>query len=334
MIWRHPEAFLLLIPLFLSAYWILRPKVQRYPTFRVSDMRLLAQSYRSTKARLRELPLYLQIIALALIVVALARPQKSDTKTKRNVEGIDIVITMDVSDSMLIEDMEPKNRLEAARKVIKEFISQRSSDRIGLVVFSGESYTRVPPTLDYKLLLKSVDEVQTSRSLKMGTAIGVALANAVARVKDSTAKSRVIIFLTDGESNSGTIAPETALEIAKGFGIRIYAIGMGVDGDAQLPVTSVDAFGNAVKRYQPIHSAVNDQLLGRMAEETGGKYYRATTGQALQKVFQDINRLEKTKIEVNQYTRYTELFPEYLIWAVAALICGFALKSLWIGRAA
>jgi Ca-activated chloride channel family protein len=332
MSWKNPEAFWLFVPLVMLAFWLLWPRGSLYASVKFSSSNFFRGIRPSWKVRIRHLPLVLQLIAASFMIVALARPQQSDTKVKRNVEGVDIVITMDISDSMLIEDMEPKNRLEAARKVIKEFVNQRTSDRLGLVVFSGESYTRVPPTLDYKLLLKSVEEVQTTRSLKMGTAIGVALANAVARLKDSTAKSRVIIFLTDGESNSGTIAPETALEIAKGFGIKIYSIGMGVDGDAQLPVTTMDAFGNAVKRYQPIHSSVNDSLLGRMAEETGGKYYRATTGQALQKVFQEINKLEKTKIEVNQYTRYTELFPQYLMVALYSFVMAFVLQKLVLRR--
>jgi Ca-activated chloride channel family protein len=251
-----------------------------------------------------------------LAIVALARPQRADTKIKRNVEGIDIMIVFDISDSMLIEDMEPENRLESSKQTVANFVKNRVSDRIGLVVFAGESYTRVPMTLDYPLLLKSVAEIQPARNIKMGTAIGVALANGVARIKDSTAKSRVIILMTDGENNSGTIDPETALEIAKGYGIKIYSIGMGRDGDAQLPVIMEDAFGRKIKRYRPIHSAVNDELLGKMAQETGGKYWRATTGEALRGVFKEINSLEKTNIETSQFTRYAELFPPYLKWAV------------------
>src|SRR5262249_32216463 len=153
---------------------------------------------------------------------AIARPQRADTKLKRDVEGIDIVIVQDISDSMLIEDMQPENRMVSTKKTIKEFIEGRASDRIGLIVFSGEAYTRVPLTLDYPLLLKSLAEVTTSRNIKMGTAIGVGLATGVARLKESTAKSRVIVLLTDGENNSGTIDPDTAIEIAKGYGIRVY----------------------------------------------------------------------------------------------------------------
>ncbi len=262
------------------------------------------------------LPTAVKIAALVLAIVALARPQKADTKIKRNVEGIDIMIVFDISDSMLIEDMEPENRLVSAKQTVANFVKGRVSDRIGLVVFAGESYTRVPMTLDYPLLLKSVAEIEPARNIKMGTAIGVALANGVARIKDSTAKSRVVILMTDGENNSGTIDPETALEIAKGYGIKIYSIGIGRDGDAQLPVMVEDVFGRKVKRYRPIHSAVNETLLTKMADETGGKFWRATTGDALQQVFKSINTLEKTNIETSQFTRYAELFPPYLHWAV------------------
>jgi Ca-activated chloride channel family protein len=265
------------------------------------------------------------VVALGCLIAALARPQKADTRVKKNVEGIDIMMVLDVSDSMLIEDMTP-NRIEASKKMIAQFIKKRVSDRIGYIIFSGESYTRVPLTLDYNLLLQSVAETKISRNIKMGTAIGVALANGVARLKDSTAKSRVMVFLTDGENNSGTIDPETALEVAKGFGIRIYTIGAGVDGEAQLPIETVDAFGRKVKTYQPIHSTVNDNLLGKMASETGGKYYRATTTDALSKVFNDIDRLEKTKIDVNQYTKYDELYQKWAlagIWlSIASLVLG------------
>lgn len=260
------------------------------------------------------------------MIFALARPQESSTRIKRNVEGIDIMVTFDISDSMLIEDMAPINRLESAKDTVKKFIEKRTSDRIGLVVFSGESYTRVPLTLDYPLLQKSVSEIETSRNIKMGTAIGVALANSVARLKDSTAKSRVVLFMTDGENNSGTIDPETALEIAKGYGIKIYSIGIGRDGQAQLPVILEDAFGRKIKRYRPMHSQVNEELLGRMASETGGKFWRATTSNALNEIFDEIDRLEKSKVEVNQFTKYTELYQKHLRLGLVLFAFGWLLQ--------
>ncbi len=277
-------------------------------------------------ARLTELPSLLKVAALGAAVLALARPQSPSTQVRRSVQGIDIMICLDVSDSMRIEDMQPVNRVESAKKWISEFIKGRSSDRIGLIIFSGESYTRVPLTLDYPLLLQSVKDIKLSRTLKPGTAIGVGLANAVARLKDSTAKSRVIIFLTDGENNSGTIDPDTALQVAKGYGIKIFSVGMGRDGESQLPVYVTDAFGHTIKEYRPIHSDINVALLKRFASETGGKFYRATEGTQLRDVFTDIDRLVKTKISTDKFTRYTELFQKQLGFAmvlyVAAIILG------------
>lgn len=315
-VWASSWAFLFLIPLAGLAYWIWHARRKRTPTVQFSHLSGFLKVNRGYRSYFSWLPHAVKIGALILAIVALARPQRADTKIKRNVEGIDIMIVFDISDSMLIEDMEPENRLVSAKQTITNFVKGRVSDRIGLVVFAGESYTRVPMTLDYPLLLKSVAEVEPARNIKMGTAIGVALANGVARIKDSTAKSRVIILMTDGENNSGTIDPETALEIAKGYGIKIYSIGIGRDGDAQLPVMVEDVFGRKVKRYRPIHSAVNETLLTKMANETGGKFWRATTGDALKDVFKSINSLEKTNIETSQFTRYAELFPPYLKWAV------------------
>ncbi len=326
-VWASPWAFLILVPLFAIAAWSWWARRRRTATVQFSHLAGFLKVNRGVRSYLHWIPTAVKIVALVLAICALARPQKADTKIKRNVEGIDIVIVFDISDSMLIEDMQPENRLEAAKLTISNFIKARVSDRIGLVVFAGESYTRVPMTLDYPLLLKSVSEIQPARNIKMGTAIGVGLANGVARLKDSTAKSRVLIFMTDGENNTGTIDPETALDIAKGYGLKIYSIGMGVDGDAQLPVIVEDVFGRKVKRYRPIHSSVNDQLLGKFAEETGGKYWRATTGNALQSIFKEIDRLEKTEIETSQFTRYAELFPPYLKWAVILYITAVFLGS-------
>jgi Ca-activated chloride channel homolog len=330
--WATPLAFFLFLALAAVLGWRRYKGVKLHGTLQYSSLQALAKVNRGARASLAFLPLVLKVMALALAIMALARPQRADTKVRRDVEGIDIMVTFDISDSMLIEDMRPENRLESAKAIIKSFIEGRVSDRIGLVVFSGESYTRVPLTLDYPLLLKSLAAVQTSRYIKMGTAIGVALANTVARIKDSTAASRVIILLTDGENNSGTIDPETAIQIAKGFGIRVYSIGIGQDGDAQLPVYIQAPNGQTVKRYRPIHSTVNDELLGRMAKETGGKYFRATSEDALAKTFREIDRLEKTKIEVNEYVRYTELFPTYLKVAVWLFLIGVFLGRTWLRR--
>lgn len=332
IVWSFKWAFLLFIPFVLVLVYKIWKGSQSQPYVQFSGVEVFKKIPRSLRSRLAGLPTGLKWLALLLVVVALARPQRADVKVKRNVEGIDIVIALDVSDSMLIEDMTPKNRLEASKKTISEFVQKRISDRIGLVVFSGESYTRVPLTLDYPLLLKSLSEVQTTRNIKMGTAIGVALANAVSRLKDSTAKSRVVVFLTDGENNSGTIDPQTAIEIAKGYGVKIYSIGMGQDGQAQLPVIVNGPGGRKLKRYRPIHSKINEELLNQMARETGGKSFRASTSQALDGVFKEINQLEKTKIEVNQYTKYAELFPSFVQWALVSYLLSLLLGQTVLRR--
>lgn len=332
MTWRTPAAFLLILPLGAILLWFFRHK--RKPAALIfSSLTLFKNVAPSWRSRLVKLPALLRLAAIVLAIVALARPQRADIKVKKNVEGIDIMIALDVSDSMLIEDMTPVNRIESAKATIKDFVRGRFSDRIGLIVFSGESYTRVPPTLDYELLLGSLAEVETNAHLKMGTALGVALANAVSRLKDSTARSRVVIFLTDGENNSGTIDPETALNIAKGYAVKVYSIGVGRDGNTQLPVYVTDHYGNKVKHYQNFYSKVNEELLERMATETGGKYYRASHSNSLKPIFQDIDRLEKTKIEVNQFKKYVELFPSILRWAIllyalAWLLSRTVLRSL------
>ncbi len=325
--WATPAAFLLFIPLVIVTGWIIY-RAKKRPTVQFSSIDFAKSLTPTLRTRLKWLPTALVLGALSCAIVALARPQKADTKVKKNVEGIDIMLTLDISDSMVIEDMPPfENRIEAAKKIVADFVATRPNDRIGLVVFMGEAFTRVPLTLDHALLLNSIRTLRISRNIKMGTAIGSGLATAVGRLRDSTAKSRVVVFATDGESNSGTIDPETALDIAKGYGVKIYSIGIGKDGDSQLPVESVDAFGRKVKRYQPIHSSVNDDLLGRMASETGGTYQRATDSNTLRRVFKDIDSLEKTKIDVSQYTKYAELFQPWLNGAVWLL-----LGALFLGQ--
>lgn len=332
LVWATPVAFLALLPLMAAYGWTLWCEKTARPSLQFSSLRFATGVSPTLRAQLRWVPGILGFLSAVLAVVALARPQLANIKQKRNVEGIDIMMVLDVSDSMSIEDMDP-NRLEASKQMIRDFVVKRVSDKIGLVVFSGESYTRVPLTLDYPVLLQSVKEVQTSRNIKMGTAIGVALANGAARLKESTAKSRIMIFLTDGENNSGTIDPLTALEIAKQYKIKIYTIGAGQDGDAQLPVVTMDAFGRKIKRYQPIHSKVNDELLSKMASETGGKYYRAKNKVSLENVFQDIDRLEKSKIEIEQYTEFSELFPKYLAWSLILAALAMVLGQTVFRRA-
>jgi Ca-activated chloride channel family protein len=330
MIWHNPEAFLLLIPLIglgLRQWWQRKNRA----ALRFSTMQLVPRQ-KTWRVYLAPVPTAIEYLALFFLVIALARPQKSDELTKKNVEGIDIVITLDISDSMLIEDMPPLNRLEAAKETIRDFVKGRSSDRIGLTLFMGEAFTKIPLTLDYEMIVSELKGIQPSRTIKMGTAIGVALANAVARLKDSKAKSRIIVFLTDGENNSGTIDPETALEIAKGEGLKIYSIGIGKDGETRLPVYSMDPFGRKIKTYQPFHSTVNEELLQKMADDTGGKYWRATSYNGMKEIFREIDRLEKTTIEVNKYTRFTELYQKWLKLALFLLILSVAIKGFVLRR--
>lgn len=287
----------------------------------------------SLKVSLRDFPGVLKWVALLALLVALARPQERTDSVTRNALGIDIVIALDVSDSMLIEDMPPEeNRLEAAKKTAIDFISGRVSDRIGLVVFSGESFTRIPLTLDYDMLRQSLSEITISRTIKMGTAIGVALANAANRMSESQAKEKVIIFLTDGENNSGTIDPLTALEIVKKKGLRVYTVGIGKDGQTLLPVYGTNPFGQKVKRYQPFYSAVNEELLQKMADETGGKFYRAETALQMKQIYEEIDKLERVQIEEKIHSKVDEKFHLPLVLGLMLLLLGELLTLIGLRR--
>lgn len=313
-LWGHPYAFLLILPWLYLVYFLLFKKNKRKASLKVSSI----DNFKKWSGRGRfvfyKMNQALLLLSILFFILALARPQRSDAQVKRTLEGLDIVIVMDISDSMLIEDMKPLNRLESAKQTLADFIKQRQSDRIGVVIFAGEAFTLVPPTLDYQLILDRVASITTAASarIKDGTAIGVGVASGAARLKDSQAKSRVMIFMTDGENNSGTIDPETGLEIAKGYGIKIYSIGIGRSGPTRIPIYTKDLFGNKVKQYQPFESTVNDELLSQMATTTGGKYYRASKEDSLQGIFKEINNLETTKIDDNKYVRYEEFFMYFL----------------------
>jgi Ca-activated chloride channel family protein len=257
------------------------------------------------------MPFVLRIAALSLIIIAIARPRSSSKLDKVQSEGIDIMLTMDVSTSMLARDFTP-DRISAAKDIAIEFISQRPSDRMGIVVFAGESYTQCPLTTDRATLINLMKEVSTNL-LEDGTAIGNGLATAVARLKDSDAKSRVVILLTDGVNNSGEIAPETAADIAKTYGIRVYAIGVGANGEAPYPVMT--PWGVDI---QKVKVEIDEQLLTNIANETGGRYFRATDNTKLAEIYSEIGKMEKTRTTIDSFPVYKELFLGY---AVAALIC-------------
>lgn len=338
MTFQSPEYFWLLLPLLIALVFFLFQQKNKKASLFFSDVRSIKNKKTplqySIRTRLIHLPLVLKALALVMVIISLARPQSTSTRVKKNVEGIDIMIAMDISDSMLIEDMKPFNRMEAAKETLKNFVAKRVSDRIGVIIFAGESFTLVPLTLDYALLNSRIEEVKTAQEarIKDGTAIGIALANAAGKLKESTAKSRVIIFMTDGENNSGTIDPDTALEIAKGYGLKIYSIGIGRDGPTRIPIYQTDVFGNKIKTYQPFESTVNEDLLGRMASQTGGKYFRASREDSLAGVFSEIDRLETSKIDVNRFTRYQEEFTTYLKWGFVFYVLSILLSATWLRR--
>lgn len=260
---------------------------------------------------LRHLPFALKIAALVLIIVAIARPRSSSALQKIDTEGIDIVLAMDVSSSMLARDFKP-DRLSAAKDIAIEFIAQRPSDRMGIVVFAGESYTQCPLTTDRATLINLMKEVQTDL-IEDGTAIGNGLATAVARMKDSDAKSRVVILLTDGVNNRGEITPQMASEIAQTYGIRVYTIGVGANGTAPYPVMT--PWGPDVQQMQV---EIDEALLKDIADATGGRYFRATDNTKLMEIYGEINRMEKVRTTVDSFPVYSELF---LRFGIAALIC-------------
>ena len=319
MIWRSPWAFWLLVPLALGLLFKLAFQKKRKAAMPCSHAPLLSGAPFSLRVFLQPLPGFLKALSLIFMIIALARPQTAEEKSERNVEGIDIMLVMDISLSMLAADMgagnmgQPLTRLESSKQVVADFIKGRISDRIGLIVFSGESYTRAPLTLDYGLLLKSLAAVESTEDIKEGTAIGLALANGVARLKRSPPDSRVIVFLTDGENNTGFIDPATALKIARKNKIRVYTIGLGrISGSAPIKYKTRDSYGRPVIQRIVVNSRINKKLMRQMAEETGGLFFMAKDMKNLKKIFERINELEKQEIKTSQWTEYKELFPPFL----------------------
>lgn len=312
MYFEYPALlWLLVLPLLLIVHYVYMEIKGRNPHLRVSNAIPWKQEKNTVLNIIRHMPFVLRIAALSLIIIAIARPRSSTKLDKVQSEGIDIMLTMDVSTSMLARDFTP-DRISAAKDIAIEFISQRPSDRMGIVVFAGESYTQCPLTTDRATLINLMKEVSTNL-LEDGTAIGNGLATAVARLKDSDAKSRVVILLTDGVNNSGEIAPETAADIAKTYGIRVYAIGVGANGEAPYPVMT--PWGVDI---QKVKVEIDEQLLTNIANETGGRYFRATDNTKLAEIYSEIGKMEKTRTTIDSFPVYKELFVGY---AVAALIC-------------
>lgn len=304
---HNPNLLYLLLALIPIIIWYVLKHNVLQASVRVSSVRGFAQLSNSYKYYLRHLPVILRVLALAALIIALARPQSTDNWSNTTTEGIDVVLALDISSSMLAEDFKP-NRLEAAKKDAIRFISGRPNDRIGLVVFSGESFTQCPLTTDHAVLINLINDVKQGM-IEDGTAIGLGLANSVSRLKESTAKSKVVILMTDGVNNQGEIPPLTAAEIASTLGVRVYTIGIGTNGKAPYPVQ--DMFGR--KRYQQMDVEIDEEVLTQIAHLTDAKYFRATNNERLQEVYDEIDQLEKSKIEVKEYSKKNE---EYVWWVV------------------
>tara|TARA_B100001113_G_scaffold128079_1_gene104531 strand:+ start:2588 stop:3577 length:990 start_codon:yes stop_codon:yes gene_type:complete len=318
----NSEFFYLLIIPFVYTIWYFFKKKNINSEILFSNLGPLNKT-KTLKSKLRSLPQILNIIAICLLIIALARPQSSTNWEESTTEGIDIVLSMDISGSMLAEDLKP-NRLEASKNVAVDFISKRVNDRIGLVIFSGESFTQCPLTTDHNVLINLFKDVK-SGMVEDGTAIGMGLATAVNRLKDSDAISKVIILLTDGVNNKGVVAPFTAAEIAKKFGIRVYTIGVGSEGYAPYPFQT--PFGI---QYQDVEVQIDEETLQNIATVTDGKYFRATNNSKLKEIYKDIDKLEKSKIEITEFHKRSEEFSSFAIPAFLILLFGFILEKTYL----
>ena len=326
MFFEYPKLlWLMLIPALLVLHYIWLELSGRHPHLRVSSSVPWTVRGRSFMSVLRHFPFILRIFALVLIVFALARPRSSEQMEKIDTEGIDIILAMDVSTSMLARDLTP-DRISASKDIAIEFISQRPSDRMGIVVFAGESFTQCPLTTDRATLINLMKEVQTDL-IEDGTAIGNGLATAVARMKDSDAKSRVVILLTDGVNNRGEISPQMAAEIAKTYGVRVYTIGVGKEGMAPYPVMT--PWGVEV---QNVKVEIDEALLSEIAESTGGRYFRATDNTKLAEIYSEINKMEKARTTIDSFPIYKELYGSLALLALLVLLLELILKWFVIRR--
>ena len=326
MFFEYPHLlFLEFLLLPLIALYVFRELKGRIPAMTVSDVRQWSVKQSHIKIWMRHIPFILRMAALALIIVAIARPRSSKDFEKVDTEGIDIVLDMDVSTSMLARDFKP-DRIGAAKDIAIEFLASRPSDRIGIVVFAGESYTQCPVTTDRVSLINMMKEIQTGL-IDDGTAIGNGLATAVARLKDSDAKSKVVILLTDGVNNCGEIAPETAADIAQTYGIRVYTIGVGAMGEAPYPVQT--PWGIEV---QNVKVEIDEALLKSIADKTGGKYFRATDNTKLMEIYSEINKMEKNRTTVDSFPIYSEQFMPFALLALLALLLEMLFKYVIIKK--
>lgn len=311
MVFAHIEYLFLLLALIPMIAWYVMRHHQIDASLQISDTQHFDKVPKSFRVYLIHAPFVLRILALALLIVVLARPQSTDNWQSSEVEGIDIMMALDISGSMLAEDLQP-NRIEAAKDVAAKFINDRPNDNIGITLFAGESFTQCPLTIDHTALLNLFGNIQPG-IIEDGTAIGMGVSNAVARLKDSQAKSKVIILLTDGSNNSGEISPLTSAEIAKTYGIRIYAIGVGTQGDAPFPIRTMTG---AVERIM-VPVDIDEPTLKDIAHTTGGVYFRATNNESLKEIYKEIDQLEKTKLNVKEFSKREE---DYFKFALAAFL--------------
>ena len=326
MYFEYPDLlWLLVIPVLLVLHYIWLEAAGRHPHMRVSTSVPWTLKRSPLMSVLRHVPFVLRIFALSMVIVAIARPRSYEQMEKIDTEGIDIMLAMDVSTSMLARDLTP-DRINASKDIAIEFISQRPSDRMGIVVFAGESFTQCPLTTDRATLINLMKEVQTD-IIEDGTAIGNGLATAVARMKDSDARSRVVILLTDGVNNRGEVSPQMAAEIAKTYGVRVYTIGVGKEGMAPYPVMT--PWGVEI---QNVKVEIDEVLLSEIAESTGGRYFRATDNTKLSEIYSEINKMEKARTTVDSFPVYKELFGTYALLALLALMLELLLNWFVIRR--
>lgn len=311
MQFNNPEYLYFLLFLIPITFWYIFKQFQADASLQISSISSLKLPQRKSFIILRHLPFVFRIITLTCLIIVVSRPQLSNSFRSENTEGIDIMMALDISGTMLAEDLRP-NRLEAAKNVATEFIAGRPNDNIGLVVFAGESFTQCPLTTDHAVLINLFNNIKYGM-IEDGTAIGLGLANSVGRIKDSMAKSKVVILLTDGSNNAGDIAPLTAAEIAKTFGIRVYTIGVGTRGIAKFPYQTPMGI-----RYQDMQVDIDEDMLRQVAAMTGGSYFRATDNNKLKEIYTEIDKMEKTKIRVQEYSKKKDI---YLPFAFIAFLC-------------
>lgn len=312
MTFANPGYLFLLLLLFPIIGWYIYELRKSDASVQISDTTSLAAQPKSWRIWLLHVPFGLRVAAITLLSLALARPQLTNRWSSESTEGIDIMMALDISGTMLVEDLRP-NRLEAAKQVASDFVIARPNDQIGLVVFAGESFTQCPLTTDHAVLVNLFKSVEYGM-IEDGTAIGLGLANAVNRMKDSETKSKVVILLTDGSNNRGDIDPQTAAQIAKTYGIRVYTVGVGSYGQTRVPVK----MPNVGMQYVTMDSEFDEGTLRGIAETTGGQYFRATDNTSLKRIYEQIDQLEKTKLRVREYSKHTENFAPFLF---AALFC-------------